>query len=125
MFLVVLLSFLTNCLIGWLGTTALHDIFPRGNFLHDIHGPLRLLYETSWSGVTVLMLALAGFSLLFGSVVNINKFSLHSVYRDRLIRAYLGASQARRRSLSASGILTPGAQRFRTPAYREHKFAPR
>jgi hypothetical protein len=26
-------------------------------------------------------------------VININKFSLHSMYRNRLIRAYLGASR--------------------------------
>ncbi len=26
-------------------------------------------------------------------VININKFSLHSIYRNRLIRAYLGASR--------------------------------
>jgi len=97
-FFLVLLSFLTNCLLGWLGTkTVLHDVFPRGNFLQDSYGPLRLLRETSWRGVTVIMMALEGFALLFGSVVNINKFSLHSVYRDRLTRAYLGASQARRK----------------------------
>ena len=29
-----------------------------------------------------------------GIFVNVNKFSLHSAYRDRLIRAYLGASRS-------------------------------
>ena len=28
--------------------------------------------------------------------INVNRFSLHSVYRNRLIRAYLGASNPRR-----------------------------
>jgi hypothetical protein len=31
--------------------------------------------------------------LLMGFFVNVNKFSLHGAYRDRLIRAYLGASR--------------------------------
>jgi hypothetical protein len=39
--------------------------------------------------------------LLFGLIssyfVNVNKFSLHGMYRQRLIRAYLGASNSRRR----------------------------
>jgi hypothetical protein len=36
--------------------------------------------------------ALAVFGLAMGSVVNINRFSLHGMYRNRLVRAYLGAS---------------------------------
>jgi patatin-like phospholipase len=43
----------------------------------------------------VIELAIA-FLLLAGAmslVININKFSLHSIYRNRLIRAYLGASR--------------------------------
>jgi hypothetical protein len=34
--------------------------------------------------------------LLMGRFVNVNKFSLHGAYRDRLIRAYLGASNKKR-----------------------------
>jgi hypothetical protein len=39
----------------------------------------------------LVILVLVG--VLMGFVVNINKFSLHGAYRDRLIRAYLGASR--------------------------------
>lgn len=36
------------------------------------------------------------FGLLWSGVVNVNKFSLHGMYRQRLIRAYLGASNKMR-----------------------------
>jgi hypothetical protein len=44
--------------------------------------------------VSLLILALSflGFGVLMGHYININKFSLHGMYRNRLIRAYLGAS---------------------------------
>src|SRR5207302_6662236 len=36
--------------------------------------------------------------------ININRFSLHGVYRDRLIRAYLGASNPHRKPNPFSGF---------------------
>jgi len=44
-------------------------------------------------GVALLLVAL-GCSLL----ININRFSLHAMYRSRLVRTYLGASQKNRRA---------------------------
>ncbi|MBZ5560308.1 MAG: patatin-like phospholipase family protein [Acidobacteriia bacterium] len=41
-----------------------------------------------------LLFILASWAL--GWVVNVNRFSLHGMYRDRLMRAYLGASNAER-----------------------------
>jgi hypothetical protein len=35
-------------------------------------------------------------ALVMGMVVNVNRFSLHGMYRNRLVRAYLGASNDRR-----------------------------
>ncbi|MCI0488000.1 MAG: patatin-like phospholipase family protein [Blastocatellia bacterium] len=47
-----------------------------------------------------LVIALMALMLLIGIVmawfININKFSLHAMYRNRLIRAYLGASREKR-----------------------------
>lgn len=40
---------------------------------------------------------LAAFAILAGRAVNTNDFSLHGLYRNRLIRAYLGASNPARR----------------------------
>lgn len=57
---------------------------------------LSVLHHTNGVG---LLIALA-WSLLFGiamaTLININRFSLHAIYRNRLIRAYLGASNERR-----------------------------
>lgn len=47
------------------------------------------------SGVLAVALVLMGIAALAGFCVNINKFSLHAMYRDRLIRTFLGASRAR------------------------------
>src|SRR5262249_33514355 len=55
---------------------------------------LEVLYQSP----TVLVLSVVGvilaIGLLMGAFININKFSFHSAYRDRLIRAYLGASHS-------------------------------
>lgn len=49
-----------------------------------------------------LLLVLPAVSLAF--LVNINVFSLHGMYRSRLIRAYLGASNPRRRANPFTGF---------------------
>ena len=43
-----------------------------------------------------LLLGLAVLALCTGRFVNVNRFSLHGVYRNRLVRAYLGASNRHR-----------------------------
>ncbi|HMV46328.1 MAG TPA: hypothetical protein PKD31_01060, partial [Blastocatellia bacterium] len=48
--------------------------------------------------------SLTALIVLMGYFVNINKFSLHSAYRDRLIRAYLGASNNTRRPNRFTGF---------------------
>ncbi len=50
-----------------------------------------ILYSPPWI-VVALALALALFGVAMALLINPNKFSLHAMYRDRLIRAYLGAS---------------------------------
>jgi hypothetical protein len=54
-----------------------------------------------FSGFTVFILAavavLFAFGVLMGRFVNVNRFSLQAIYRNRLVRAYLGASNKRRR----------------------------
>ncbi|MEX2217132.1 MAG: patatin-like phospholipase family protein [Phycisphaerales bacterium] len=44
----------------------------------------------------VVGVGLLALSLVAGAVINVNKFSLQAFYRDRLTRAYLGASRERR-----------------------------
>jgi uncharacterized membrane protein len=45
----------------------------------------------------VIIGVLAGMGVAMGFFVNVNKFSLHALYRNRLIRAFLGASRTDRR----------------------------
>ena len=61
-------------------------------------GPLHHLKVVRYSpGVVAfpLMFGLLGLGVGMAFFININKFSLHSMYRDRLIRAYLGAARKR------------------------------
>ncbi|HEU4683838.1 MAG TPA: patatin-like phospholipase family protein [Nitrospira sp.] len=66
-----------------IGLRLLPDGWGHAAILHN--SPPWLVIELSLS-----LVALAGVMSL---VININKFSLHSIYRNRLIRAYLGASR--------------------------------
>jgi len=52
--------------------------------------------------VCFAVLSIVGTAMAF--VINVNKFSLHAAYRDRLIRAYLGASNTRRKGNSFTGF---------------------
>ena len=63
-----------------------------------------LLEGTSWEAVLVLGLAFLAFGGLMARFININKFSLQGMYRNRLIRAYLGASNACRDANDFTGF---------------------
>jgi hypothetical protein len=65
---------------GWLTSPADHPPF-RGE---------------TWQ-VLVAVAALLGLGSIMGYFVNVNRFSLQGMYRNRLVRAYLGASNPRRR----------------------------
>jgi hypothetical protein len=45
-----------------------------------------------------------GIGSSMGWFINVNKFSIHAIYRERLIRAYLGASRAKARWKTANGF---------------------
>ena len=47
--------------------------------------------------VLLAVASLLGFGTVMGYFVNVNRFSLQGMYRNRLVRAYLGASNTRRR----------------------------
>lgn len=65
---------------------------------------LIVLYESPATLIWPVIGMIFGLGLLMGLFVNINKFSLHSAYRDRLIRAYLGASNNTRRPNPFTGF---------------------
>ncbi len=54
---------------------------------------LNVLYHAPNRLMIAIALLLLAVGVVMGWFVNVNKFSLHSTYRDRLIRAYLGASR--------------------------------
>jgi hypothetical protein len=60
------------------------------------------LQHCSWWSLTYVFLAFVAAALAAARYININKFSLHAMYRDRLIRAYLGASNPERYRCSSS-----------------------
>ncbi len=57
---------------------------------------LNVILYTPWPMVVGAMIVLALLGLGMAYLIDPNKFSLHAMYRDRLIRAYLGASNSRR-----------------------------
>jgi hypothetical protein len=59
-------------------------------------GHQEILIYTSTASVALFILVMTLTSIGFSRFININKFSLHSMYRNRLIRAYLGASRLKR-----------------------------
>lgn len=84
-------------------TSALLDHFLLGNSLiltASFRNEVSLAEYPPWPGGCSLWLALVATSAL-GAVasifVNINRFSLHALYRNRLIRAFLGASNRDRK----------------------------
>jgi hypothetical protein len=94
-FILICLSLLTSWVITQLITLftpptsffAQYFAFINAPGLQNIlyHSPVRLL---------LLLTLMLGIVAYFASrFININKFSLHAAYRDRLIRAYMGASR--------------------------------
>jgi hypothetical protein len=57
---------------------------------------LNVLLYTPISALTCFAVALLGFGIAMAYTIDPNRFSLHAVYRDRIIRAYLGASNKQR-----------------------------
>lgn len=62
------------------------------------------LIHTPWQA-DLVWIAIFGFMTFFmARFININKFSLQAMYRDRLIRAYLGASNPKREANKFTGF---------------------
>jgi len=86
--------------------------------LHAVRRPLPPVWTKAWhwfdgspmvtqSQPVVLGLVTVGFaavSWVMARYVNINTFSLHDMYRDRIVRAYLGASNATRKENPFTGF---------------------
>jgi hypothetical protein len=100
-FIAVLLILITKCttMIMKVIGTSLEFPWKLGSVSHVLNQPveyLNVILYTPWPMILLLGAALAAAGLGMAFIINPNKFSLHAMYRDRLIRAYLGASNPQR-----------------------------
>jgi hypothetical protein len=56
----------------------------------------QVVSQSSWQLVVGFILVGAFIGCGLSRLINVNKFSLHAIYRNRLVRAYLGASNSQR-----------------------------
>jgi hypothetical protein len=87
------LAILTNCLM------AVLQAGPGNSTMHE-----KFLENTRAEGVLAVALAFLAIGWIAARFININKFSLHAMYRNRLIRAYLGASNDRSNANKFTGF---------------------
>jgi hypothetical protein len=100
LFVAVFLALLTSAMMQlWPGmVTDPAGLYPKPDNYRTV------LYQTDgWT-----LLKFAGLLILvvvpMSLIINVNKFSMHSIYRNRLIRAYLGASNEARHSNPFTGF---------------------
>ena len=103
-FIFVTVAFLTSLLLYFLG------VFLKATPLSFL-GPFPAAYDHmsvlsgARSGYLLFVLfALMACGIFMACFVNVNKFSLHGAYRDRLVRAYLGASNTDRKKNTFTGF---------------------
>ncbi len=88
-----------NLVLLALGISLLLNVLPWGAEVPLHAQPLArnfhllVLSRSSCWQVLWVTLAILAVGVVMGLFINVNKFSLHAAYRDRLIRAYLGASR--------------------------------
>jgi hypothetical protein len=98
--ILVMLSLGTTVLVKWLAGVCYPGYVwpPVREVAADPWGwPLSVVYYSPWKPVVAVLAILALTGVIMGFFVDINRFSLHAAYRDRLIRAYLGASRGEAR----------------------------
>jgi hypothetical protein len=87
----------TVCVIivmSWIAS-ELGEIATRAPAIFKWPSPITRLPQVAWStswSYFFMLLALGVYAVIAGRIVNVNKFSLHGMYRNRIVRAYLGAS---------------------------------
>ena len=96
-FLLILVVQGTNRLMGFVGDEI---EFMRYQF------PPQSWPSAHGAGVILIWMAIfISIGCLMGWWINVNKFSLHATYRDRLIRAFLGASRGTERIETANSFI--------------------
>ena len=103
------LSSLTSGLLGWLVRKTGDPIVTPARWRERgwAVGPfdhIGVLVSTPVALVVFVALSLTLLGLVAAWFINTNRFSLHAMYRNRLIRAYLGASHPDRRANPFTGF---------------------
>jgi Patatin-like phospholipase len=80
------------------------DLDAKSATLGAVWHYLNVILYAPWWVISLVAVSVAGFGLVMTSVINPNRFSMHAMYRDRLIRAYLGASNQKRRPNPFTGF---------------------
>ena len=114
---------------GQVRDPGLVGVMWRGSPLAGVFDHLLTLCELNLGGVLALGAIVGGLFWFCANNVALNKFSLHHMYRERLIRAFLGASRKVRRPDPFTGFdpddnlpvgllwpLAPTAETVRDPA---------
>ena len=100
-FVAVLLIFITQTMttvMAYVGNTR-HwswNLNGKSGVLGRTLTYLNVILYTPWPMVVAATIVLVLLGLGMAYLIDPNKFSLHAMYRDRLIRAYLGASNSKR-----------------------------
>ena len=101
------LSTLISGLLGWLirqsGDTV-GGLEQWGNWPHGPFDHVGVLVSSPIWTVAGVAVALTALGLVMAWFINTNRFSLHAMYRNRLIRAYLGASNTNRNANPFTGF---------------------
>lgn len=93
----IVLFLVGNFLVGFFGSFL--DWSPPVDSTHsNIISTRSILYLLVW------LIALSVIGFLMACFINVNKFSFHGAYRDRIIRAYLGASNDNRKGNQFTGF---------------------
>ena len=99
-FILIVLSLATTLLIA--GVTRMVDpghLWPtQQGFVDKPAWLIDIVYNSPWWAIIGVFAGLVLIGGFMGGFVDINRFSLHAAYRDRLIRAYMGASRGGERN---------------------------
>jgi hypothetical protein len=111
-FIIIVLSMMTNWLLdhfshwmyghSWmwliskLPVTYFQNLYPELEYM-SWHDQFWMIGHSPFSLVIMMTIVLGTFCYIMGRFIDTGKFSIHSMYGNRLRRAYLGASRKKRR----------------------------
>src|SRR5262249_39758976 len=87
----LLLAIVISWVLVWLCSLPLVNDVTEWLYMHYVHVWGVAFFVASITLTVIILLV----GIVMGFFIDANKFSLHAIYRNRLIRAYLGASRPR------------------------------